>query len=63
MNPTIKANLDITIHRDGTVSLWNVMTQTWERWPAGAIPDDVLAALPEVQRQRIQRAMLQADHR
>ena len=29
--PTIKPNLDITLHADESVSFWNPIAQRWER--------------------------------
>ena len=37
MNPTIKPNQEITIHRDGTVSYFSVYTQQWQRVSAAAL--------------------------
>ena len=53
--PTIKADNANTYHRDGTVSYWDVYRQTWDRWPAAAIDDDVLATMTDTERKRIAR--------
>lgn len=53
MKPTIKPSYGTTLHKDGTVSYWNVFTQQWERTHAGNIPDDVIASLPTADRPRI----------
>lgn len=42
-------------HRDGTVTLWNVFVQSWERYHAGDVSDDLLATLGERTRRRITR--------
>ena len=40
-------------HRDATVTIWDVYTQSWER--AGRPTDAQLAALPTAERERVQR--------
>lgn len=57
MKPKIKSDLSITVHRDGTVSYWNCLSQTWERQEAVSIADDVLATLNDTERRRIARAV------
>ncbi len=42
-----------TYHRDGTVTVFNVYSQLWER--LGSVPDRVLASLDDDERQRIIR--------
>lgn len=44
-----------TYHRDGTVTYWNVYTQTWCRDDAGEIHDDILASMNDRERTRILR--------
>lgn len=40
-------------HRDGTVTVWNVYTQQWER--TGRPSDRVLASLESKERERVIR--------
>ena len=42
-----------TYHRDGTVTVWNVYTQQWERIAADQVSDQILASLNETERRRI----------
>lgn len=42
-----------TYHRDGSVTLWNVYTQSWERTSRPA--DEVLASLSSKENERVQR--------
>jgi hypothetical protein len=42
-----------TYHRDGTVTLWDVYTQSWLRIVAGEISDRTLATLNDQERARI----------
>lgn len=56
MKPTIKPRQVITIHRDGTVSLWDIISQQWRRLPAGDVPAAILATLTEAERSRIAAA-------
>jgi len=44
-----------TYHRDGTVTVWNIFSQTWMRLRAEHVSDPVLASLPEADRNRINR--------
>jgi hypothetical protein len=44
-----------TFHRNGTVTLWNVYTQGWERRRAANVADEVLASLSGSERARILR--------
>lgn len=53
LEPKRKPNFGTTVHWDGTVSLWNVYTQTWQRTPIMAVPDEVLASLSAQDRRRI----------
>lgn len=53
---------DLTLHRDGRVTLWNVLSQTWDTYPARevgtpgcAVPAAVLATLSDVERVAISR--------
>ncbi len=49
------AKLNNTYHRDGTVTYWDVYTQTWRRTAADRISDRVLASMDEAERNRIAR--------
>ena len=40
-------------HRDGTVTLWDVYAQRWERYRT--VPDRVLASLTHAERERVLR--------
>ena len=53
MTPTYKPEGRPTFHRDGTVSRFNILTQTWERthW----LSDEEFATLNEGERNRIIR--------
>lgn len=42
-----------TYHRDGDVTMWNTLTQTWHRFTL--VPDAVLATLSEAERERVMR--------
>jgi len=42
-------------HRDGTITIWNVYTQTWLRISASHVPASVLATLSDKERARIAR--------
>lgn len=53
MEPTTKPNCEPTIHTDGSVSYWDVYRQQWRRSPVEAIPDAVLASMPERDRAAI----------
>lgn len=53
MKPTWKPNLASTYHRDGTVSYWSVLRQSWVRRPAAEISDRDLATMTEQERRRI----------
>lgn len=53
MKPKIKPNQAITIHRDGTVSFFDVLAQQWERMPARHFNGNLLATLPQEDRNRI----------
>lgn len=45
--------LETRFHRDGTVTVWNVYTQQWER--TGNPSDRVLASLETQERRRVMR--------
>ena len=47
------SNLKTTYHRDGTVTLWNVYTQQWERIAADRVSDQIMASLNDAERRRI----------
>ena len=53
MKPTIKPAYKITIHRDKTVSFWNVYSSTWERKPCERVSDAELASLTAEDRKKI----------
>ena len=42
-------------HRDGTVTFWDVYSQTWTRKTAAQISDETLATMTEAERARIER--------
>jgi len=42
-------------HRDGTITVWNILTQSWLRISASRVPASVLATLSFVERARIAR--------
>ena len=42
-------------HRNGDVTYWDVYTQSWERRPAHAIQDNILATMTDRERTRIAR--------
>lgn len=48
-----------TYHRDGTVTLWDVLTQSWRR--LRRVPDAVLATLDGQERERVIRHTAVAD--
>lgn len=50
---TTKSAYATTFHRDGSVTLWNVYTQGWQRRAASSVSDEVLASLPANERRRI----------
>ncbi|HEV2452760.1 MAG TPA: hypothetical protein VGY98_00770 [Verrucomicrobiae bacterium] len=54
MKPTIKARVQNTYHRDGTVSYFNVFNQSWERKAATGISHNVLASFKPEERLRVQ---------
>ena len=49
--PTIKTDRSITLHNDGTVSLWNSLTQQWER--RADYSDEALVTLDADERVRV----------
>lgn len=53
MKPKIKPRQVITIHRDGTVSFFDVLAQQWERMPARHFNGNLLAILPQEDLNRI----------
>jgi hypothetical protein len=42
-------------HKDQSVTLWNVYTQTWQRIRASRVSDEVLSSLSPEERKRIAR--------
>lgn len=44
----------VTLHRDGTVTLFDCITQSW-RERVHFVPNETLVAMPEAQRRRIIR--------
>jgi hypothetical protein len=48
-----KSATKTTYHRDGSVTLWNVYTQQWDR--SKRFSDNVLASLSEPERSRVMR--------
>ena len=51
---TVKSDLSITLHRDGTVSYWHVFNRHWYRRPASSVSDRVLGTLSLDEVRRIQ---------
>ena len=49
----MKTTLKNRYHRDGTVTFWNVYTQTWERCAARCIYPQILATMTAAERARI----------
>jgi Fe-S cluster biosynthesis and repair protein YggX len=47
------SNYKTKYHRDGTVTIWNVFSQAWQRHQADLIADSVLATLNDSERARI----------
>ena len=50
---TTRTGQRTTYHRDGTVTVWDVYTQTWTR--TGRPDDEVLASLDSDERDRVIR--------
>ena len=50
-----------TFHRDGSVTVWNVYRQGWQRAAAESISDSVLASLSGQERARVQRLRKEAN--
>jgi DNA invertase Pin-like site-specific DNA recombinase len=48
-------------HRDGTVTVWNVYRQGWERTAAADVDDRILASLSEAERARIAKLAILAS--
>jgi len=48
-------NIKTVYHRNNTITLWNVYTQTWQRIRASRVSDEVLATLAPEERKRIAR--------
>jgi hypothetical protein len=46
-------NYKTKFHKDGTITIWNIYLQQWERRQADQIPDDVLASVGNIERERI----------
>ena len=44
-----------TFHRDGSVTIWSVYRQQWERLDVSDLSDETLATLPPRERARIAR--------
>lgn len=62
MSPAIKPKYGTTIHRDNTVSYWDVYLQQWQRTSVFAIvtKHDVFASLPQADRDKINGAFRRA---
>lgn len=62
MTPTIKPKYASTVHRDNTVSYWDVHLQQWHRTSIFAIVNkhDVFASLPQSDRDKINAAIKRA---
>jgi hypothetical protein len=52
---TTRAPYATTYHRDGTVTLWHVYEQAWQRIDVREISDETLATLSLAERRRIAR--------
>jgi hypothetical protein len=50
------ATLTTRFHRDNSVTVWNVYTQSWQRVRASRIADEILASLSPRERARIAKA-------
>jgi len=46
-------NYKTKFHRDGTITIWNVYAQAWQRNQADLIADSVLATLNDSERAKI----------
>lgn len=53
MEASTKPNYKTTYHKDGTVSYWDVFSQSWERSDAAEISDRILASMSQPERDRI----------
>ena len=53
MKPKIKPQMEMTLHRDGTVSYWDIYVQCWRRVLACMLEDNVLASFSDVERNKI----------
>ena len=42
-------------HRDDTITVWDVYSQSWTRLDASQVPDEILASLSAGERRRIAR--------
>lgn len=51
---TVKPAARITLHRDGTVTLFDCIAQSWRK-RVHYVPNETLVAMPEAQRRRIIR--------
>jgi len=43
-------------HRDNSVTVWNIFSQTWQRIRASRVSDEILASLSAGERARIAKA-------
>jgi hypothetical protein len=57
IKPARKPGLGTTVHRDGTVSYWDVYSQSWRRIPLRTVDVAVLSTIGHDDRQRIKRAV------
>ena len=48
-------NYKTKYHRNGTVTIWNVYTQTWVTYHAASVPDKVMASLGNIEREKIRK--------
>ena len=60
---TTKDPYATTLHRDGTVTLWDVYSQSWKRLNVCAISDRTMATLSGRERDRIERMRHNAQAR
>jgi hypothetical protein len=55
IRPTIKTDRSITLHRDGSISFWDVRLQQWQRRPAAMIRAYELETLSTDERAAVTR--------
>lgn len=55
MTPRIKQNLGITLHKDGSVSFWDVYRQQWQRTWISEMDHKIVASFSAEERSKIER--------